>query len=1105
MGASFAGNVKNDEVLKRLLRNLVDKECIAWVGAGASAGLYPLWGQLLERMAEEAVELGRADHAELDNWRQLAATEPQGVAKIIRARLGEGYYRDILRRIFSPPSGSGHRSFTVVHEHMLRLPFRGYVTTNYDPGLVEARYALAHRSKDTGWATWKNENVLMQWRRDQVFSDDERPILFAHGYYAQPDTVVLDLDDYRNAYGRPLRRLLEDIYLRKSVVFVGIGFTDPWFSRIADDVLTDVYSAGSTSDHIAIVGHDGDTSFAAKKEIYRTKYGIHVLAYPVRHRPDGSPDHAALVELLDVIGGAPTLDVLADKEEPPPAARLDVSAVPADFVHETTEDEYFVERTALLDRLDRWAADDSVQLISLTGLGGTGKTSLMAYWLNERADKARQFDGMFLWSFYSDISVDSFLDRFVAFGARLGVSPRPGKPFESAITMLRERRLLVFLDGLEVLQERPGSNDYGGFLSTALSGFVNFACRERTGDSRQVRDPHPGTLILLTSRFPFSNLERYLGNTARDYQLSRVTRDEGIEILDQLAVVATPDELAGVVAAVAGHPLALRVYAAAFHGAAGEHRDRLDALAGLIWGEGADDLHAKLSRLLEFYRNAIPDSLATILGAVSVFRAPVNAATIGLVTDHLSKSGDISVNETIDGLRTLVRSGLASAEARDEQELFAAHPLVRDHFRIRLVDRDPVGAGTVARAMADRPETVIDIEEATLFVDLIRLMVDAGSHREGFALYEGRFDAGEILKRLPAPKLALDASLAFVGSEDRLARSVDALSDRDIGFMLNEAGRAASLVGDSELADHFMAASLDHERRLSDFENLAVSLTNSAEVKLRYGRLAEAHEFIAEGLKIAEGQPRRESILLALRGWVGFLSGDDLVAAKDFKRANDIERHLSQRDLYSGPGIQRAWVNLWTGRRRVAGKEAQVIWELSRQQGWGGDKARCETVLGLVAAWEGDIQRARGLLDDAEQTFQAGGLQVELPRLHLARAVVEFQGLDVDESKRQAEDAKNLAGARGWRVDFVDALLMLGALRAHAESEVGVLSPGRHRLGGQRWRNAKPVALSQGAMDLLEPARVTAAEIGYRRAVRLADASADELMAALGLLPSDGQ
>jgi hypothetical protein len=168
---SLDRNLGNDRALDNLHAILKSGEGIAFVGSGASAGLYPLWYELIDRLAMESVARRRATNEQRNEWSGFASKKPQIVAEIIRETLGDDQYADTLRRIFRPKMGPDGKKYTPIHDALLRMPFRGYVTTNYDPGLIEARHALRPDVTDTGYTTWKDTVELGKWYRGEVFSE----------------------------------------------------------------------------------------------------------------------------------------------------------------------------------------------------------------------------------------------------------------------------------------------------------------------------------------------------------------------------------------------------------------------------------------------------------------------------------------------------------------------------------------------------------------------------------------------------------------------------------------------------------------------------------------------------------------------------------------------------------------------------------------------------------------------------------------------------------------------------------------------------------------------------------------------------------------------
>ena len=63
----------NRPVFEALVSILKAGKAIAFVGAGASAPMYPLWGKFIELLADHAVAEGKAEEKDAKRWK---ATRP---------------------------------------------------------------------------------------------------------------------------------------------------------------------------------------------------------------------------------------------------------------------------------------------------------------------------------------------------------------------------------------------------------------------------------------------------------------------------------------------------------------------------------------------------------------------------------------------------------------------------------------------------------------------------------------------------------------------------------------------------------------------------------------------------------------------------------------------------------------------------------------------------------------------------------------------------------------------------------------------------------------------------------------------------------------------
>lgn len=112
-----------------LIKELRDGNVLAWIGAGLSTSArYPSWTELIQSITQEIIDSKYSSDKSLRKWVEDNATKnPEWVAEVLLNANSHSFYA-ALRNIFDKKE----EIYSFVHALLAILPFKGYVTTNYD-------------------------------------------------------------------------------------------------------------------------------------------------------------------------------------------------------------------------------------------------------------------------------------------------------------------------------------------------------------------------------------------------------------------------------------------------------------------------------------------------------------------------------------------------------------------------------------------------------------------------------------------------------------------------------------------------------------------------------------------------------------------------------------------------------------------------------------------------------------------------------------------------------------------------------------------------------------------------------------------------------------
>jgi tetratricopeptide (TPR) repeat protein len=985
----------NKPGLSALRAYLASGQAVAFLGAGVSAPLYPLWTGLIGDLVDAAAERMSADEAA--TCRALARESPEEVVEIIRQQLGVPNYREVLRQVLrartDPETG---RSWTPVHELVCRCAFKAVVTTNYDPGITDARIRVRPRASSTGFTTWEDELNLDQWRTGDVFGESELPVLFAHGQHNRPDSIVLATTEYRRAYAGKLPHVLARL-MDGHLVWVGFSFADQRIAAILREIANQTgtrIDPGAAPRHVAIMSWDPDAEASNPKILARRAeiaYGAQLVLYPA---PNG--DHSALARLLADLTDdrfSPALD-LPTRTLPDPPSR-----VPVRWVHGADQVEHFTGRTEELARLDRWAADPQVSLVGVSAWGGAGKTALVTHWVLQTQHPGLR--GVFGWSFYADPSAEHWAEGLLEWARRqFGITVAASRPAAAILGLVRTVPLLLVLDGLERVQEGPAGDGFGRLLDGTVREVLAGACQI----------PHSG-LVVLTSRFPFADLETFDGGTARMLDVPPFTPAEGSALLATVGGSWLPDaERQDLVQTVDGHALATGVLAALL----ADHPPTADLQALRAELDGAARTDGRVGRMLQFYAGRLSEPDRYLLAAVSLFARPVPPDAIIAVAAHEAFAGRLA-EWTQAMIEAAVRDRLGGLASWHPDRTISAHPLVRDTFRPLVM----AAAGTAAEtSLAGIPAGRVNSwADALQVVEVIELLLDAGQWQPADDIDTNRAGDPPVWLTLPAARLGQRVFTAFVATPDRRAACEVHLPADRLGYYLSGTGVYAMLVGDLTTAYEYLLMTVRRYRDTGPAEHLAICLRNLAECLGYLGQISLARDTAAEALDCAQTSGNRAEIRYshAHLGWVAGLAGDATEAEQQFIAADQIEvaQYAESNHLHSLIGT---WWGEWlirTGRPGPARALTARNAEICRKNGWNDDLARCDRILGRIALDAGHTATAGEQVEAAAGCFRDGDLLIELA-ITLADLADHAQATgDLDAAERRVAEALTIAAPRG--------------------------------------------------------------------------------------------
>ncbi|MHB9071788.1 MAG: SIR2 family NAD-dependent protein deacylase [Sedimentisphaerales bacterium] len=272
------------EVYQTLVDLLAQKDAVVMIGAGSSidAG-YPSWDSLLEILSAKAVVI---DPSKASLLKTLCKSDKLLCADEIKAILGADEFYSQLSNIFGPLSPKAN----LLHQIIINLPFKHFLTTNYDR-LLQVAHESCQPDKYIELDLEDNQKEGNLY--DSINSKDAiRHFVHVHGSIRSPQNILLTDKDYEERYTKrnDFKELLKLFFINR-LIFIGFSLGDEEFMRPLK-YLTTCFGEGEAK-HIAILPKpDTDEEAEALTIKCRSKYRIEPLFY------DSANNHEQLYSLL---------------------------------------------------------------------------------------------------------------------------------------------------------------------------------------------------------------------------------------------------------------------------------------------------------------------------------------------------------------------------------------------------------------------------------------------------------------------------------------------------------------------------------------------------------------------------------------------------------------------------------------------------------------------------------------------------------------------------------------------------------------------------------------------------------------------------------------
>ncbi len=752
-----------------LIKLLQSRKIVPFVGAGVSRAvtkrdtatpLFPSWIELLTLAAQRLDQENKPIYGTL--VRSLITIDKPDflqAARHAKEALGPHWYTLLSDQLDHPRSAAADDSLALARR-LWTLGSNLVVTTNYDRVL-----AWASDQQDDLHA-WNIESPAEQ--AAMMRSGLSRPVVWhLHGMISDSAKLILTPDGYNQlypsdatkaVYGAALHSL-RSLLTSHSLLFVGFGFADPKFGMTLRAV-HDVF-AGANGPHYALIHKD-------HLDVAREARLLNVELIPFADY--GQPLLKVIDELSQIVASSePTvlgpMTVVAALDRSPIVPAPKSIDEPFDDTCDTPPPTgTWVGRTDELILL----SDPNAKVIAITGIGGQGKSTLVAKYLEATTAQVDIVD----WRDCKeqDNTLHTHLVRIIErlTGGRSRASDLSGERIESVVRLFLNlsqsvRGLFVFdnIDqyvDINTSQAARGMHDLiQGALKTPGSSRCIFTCRPKL---------------------------RYDRPTFLQIELKGLSLAEARELLRARGVTVSDGDLEELHALLQGHPLWIGLIANQIL----SKRVKVPVLIARIKDGKAEGLPTAM--LQEVWRTLVPKQQKLLRYLAELVRPETEKHIQEVVDCEFSRN---QFRSTLGRLKTL--DLVVVKTPHTGSDTIELHPLVREFIRQRFSNNERDRYITAIMVWLDRIivklrpslQRTATFDTLHKWTDKVELLINSRDYRRGLVVLDEASEAllssgfSEDFVRVACGVLAIcdwndSATIESPTFENTYARLIEVLS-----------------------------------------------------------------------------------------------------------------------------------------------------------------------------------------------------------------------------------------------------------------------------------------------------------------------------------------